>query len=94
VDPVSGGFLPGTYAVPESEVDFIPTGFAAVGRLALPVNLPASHHYVIEAQAGTVRFGTVAPAFGQAGGGVEAFFGTGATNVQVPRVMPSKIPEE
>jgi len=92
---VSGDFLPGTYAVPESEVAFISTGFAAVGRLALPVNLPASHHYVIEAQAGTaVRFGTVAPAFGQAGGGVEAFFGSGATNVQVPRVMPSTIPEE
>lgn len=92
---MSGDFLPGTYAVPESEVAFISTGFAAVGRLALPVNLPASHHYVIEAQAGTaVRFGTVAPAFGQAGGGVEAFFGSGATNVQVPRVMPSTIPEE
>jgi hypothetical protein len=95
IDPVSGDFLPGTYAVPESEVNFIPTGFAAVGRLALPVNLPASHHYVIEAQSGTsVRFGTVAPAFGQAGGGVEAFFGAGATNVQVPKVMPSTIPEE
>lgn len=70
VDPVTGDFLPRTYAVPELEVAFIPTGFAAVGRLALPGNLPASNHYVIEAQVGTpVRFGTVAPASGQAGGG-------------------------
>ena len=53
VDSATGDFLPGTYAVPESELPFIPTGFAAVGRLALPVSLPASHHYVIEAKAGT-----------------------------------------
>ncbi len=95
VNPVSGDLLPGSYAVPESEVAFLPTGFAAVGRLALPVSLPASHHYVLEAPAGTsVRFGTVAPAFGQAGGGVEAFFGAGASNVQAPIVMPSTIPDE
>ena len=95
VDPLSGDLLPGSYAVPESEVAFLPTGIAAVGRLALPVSLPACHHYVLEAQAGTsVRFGTVAPAFGQAGGGVEAFFAAGAVNVQVPMVMPSTIPDE
>ena len=44
-------------------------------RRRLPVNLPASHHYEIVAPAGThVDFGTVAPAFGQSGGGVEAYF--------------------
>jgi hypothetical protein len=68
VNSVTGDFAPGTYAVPESEVAFIPTGFAAVGRLALPNLLPASHHYIVEAPSGIpVSFGTVAPAFGQAG---------------------------
>lgn len=68
VDPVTGSFLAGIYAAPESEVPFVPTGFVAVGRFALPNTLPASFHYEIEAPAGTsVNFGTVAPAFGQAG---------------------------
>jgi hypothetical protein len=95
VDPVTGNFAPGTYTVPESEVPFIPTGFAAVGRLALPNLLPASHHYVLEAPSGTpVSFGTVAPAFGQAGGGVEALLPNGATNQQVPLIPPSMISDE
>ena len=54
---------------------FLPDGFAVVGRLALPNISPASHHFEINAATGTdVAFGTVAPAFGQAGGEVEAFF--------------------
>lgn len=95
VNAVTGDFLPGTYCVPESEVPFIPTGFAAVGRLALPNLSPASHQYVIEAPAGTaVSFGTVAPAFGQAGGGVEALLPAGAKNQSVPAIAPSVIPDE
>jgi hypothetical protein len=88
VDPKTGDFIPGTYAVPESELPFIPTGFAAVGRCALPNTQPASHHYSLRAVVGTrVSFGTVAPAFGQSGGGVEAFFASGAVN-QPPLVAP------
>lgn len=95
VNPKTGDFSPGTYATPESEVPFLPTGFAVVGRLALPNNLPASHHYIIEVAAGTVvYFGTVAPAFGQAGGGVEAFFPNGARNCVKPPAAPTVIPEE
>jgi hypothetical protein len=94
VDLKTGDFLPGTYAAPVSEVPLVPTGFAAVGRFALPNNAPASHHYVINAGAQTaVSFGTVAPAFSQAGGGVEAFFPGGATN-QPPNVPPSRIDDE
>jgi hypothetical protein len=93
VDSITGNFLPGTYAVPESEVPFVPTGFTAVGRFALPNNLPASHHYEIKAPAGTaVDFGTVAPAFGQAGGGVEAYFKNAVTNARVPPA--SRLPDE
>lgn len=95
VDPVSGDFLPGTYAAPDSEKPFVLTGFVAVGRFALPNTLPASNHYQIEAKAGTaVSFGTVGPAFGQSGGGVEAFFASGATNVQIPAIGPLTIPDE
>ena len=94
IDPVTGDFLPGTYAAPASEVPFVQTGFVAVGRFALPVNLPASHHYEIVAPAGThVDFGTVAPAFGQSGGGVEAYFVGAVTNAQSPPVY-SLMPDE
>jgi len=95
VDPVTGSFLSGTYAAPESEVPFVPTGFVAVGRFALPVNLPASYHYEIEAPAGTsVDFGTVAPAFGQAGGGVEAYFANAVVNANVPPALHKPLPDE
>lgn len=95
IDPVTGSFLRGTYAAPESEVPFVPTGFVAVGRFALPNNLPASFHYKIEAPAGTtVDFGTVAPAFGQAGGGVEAYFSEAVTNATAPPTPVTKLPDE
>jgi hypothetical protein len=95
IDPVTGAFAPGTYAVPESEVLFLPTGFAVVGRLALPNTQPPSNHYVIRTAKGTlVHFGTVAPAFGQSGGGVEAFFPNGATNRQSPPGPVTTIPDE
>jgi len=87
--------LAGTYAAPESEVPFVPTGFVAVGRFALPNTLPASFHYLIEAPAGTsVDFGTVAPAFGQAGGGVEAYFASAVTNAKVPPAPVVRLPDE
>lgn len=95
VDPKTGNLKAGSYAVPESEVPFIPTGFAAVGRLALPFLQPASHKYEIRAASGTdVEFGTVAPAFGQAGGGVEAYFVRGATNTEQPPKSATTIDDE
>ncbi len=95
VDPVTGSFLAGTYAAPESEAPFVPTGFVAVGRFALPNTLPASYHYEIEAPAGTsVDFGTVAPAFGQAGGGVEAYFVNSVVNAKAPPTTHPPLPDE
>ena len=95
VNPLTGDFLPGTYASPASELPFLPTGFAVVGRLALPNNLPASHHFEINAATGTdVDFGTVAPAFGQAGGGVEAFFPKGAKNASAPPAVHADLADE
>jgi hypothetical protein len=95
VDPITGSFLAGTYAAPASEAPYVPTGFVAVGRFALPNNLPASFHYEIEAPAGTsVDFGTVAPAFGQSGGGVEAYFANAVPNAKVPPTPVTKVPDE
>jgi hypothetical protein len=95
VDPLTGSFVAGTYAAPESEVPFVPTGFVAVGRFALPNNFPASFHYEIEAPVGTaVDFGTVAPAFGQSGGGVEAYFSKAVINAKNPPTTVSNIPDE
>lgn len=87
VNPANGNFLAGTYATTDSDFPFVPSGFAAVGRYALPSIQPASHHYQIEAPIHTpVTFGTVAPAFGQAGGGVEALFVSAVVNAQSPPV--------
>lgn len=73
----------------------MPTGFIAVGRFALPNTLPASYRYEIEAPTGTsVDFGTVAPAFGQAGGGVEAYFAKSVTNAKVPPAAMVALPDE
>jgi hypothetical protein len=95
VDPLTGSFLAGTYAAPASEMPFVPTGFVAVGRFALPNNLPASFHYEIEAPAGTlVDLGTVAPAFGQSGGGVEAYFANAVPNAVAPPAPVTKLPDE
>jgi hypothetical protein len=95
VDPVTGNFLAGTYAAPESEVAFVPTGFLAVGRFALPNILPASYRYEITAPARiAVDFGTVAPAYGQAGGGVEAYFANAVTNAKVPPNPVTILPDE
>ncbi|HEV2322998.1 MAG TPA: hypothetical protein VGS10_03500 [Terracidiphilus sp.] len=94
VDRTTGSFIAGTYAAPESEVPFVPTGFVAVGRFALPNKWPASYLYEIEAPVGTIAdFGTVAPAFGQAGGGVEAYFPHEVKNAAGTAVV-KKIPED
>lgn len=95
VNPATGDFLPGTYATVESEIPFVPTGFVAVGRFALPNNIPASYRFTIEAPKGThVSFGTVAPAFSQAGGGVEAFFSNVVVNQHSPMRPVQNIPDE
>jgi hypothetical protein len=62
----------GTYLTTQLELPLANTGFAAVGRFALPLPLPACHVIHYELPAGTfLNIGTVAPLFGQAGGGVE-----------------------
>ncbi len=76
----TGNFLPGTFATTFNDIHFVPSGFAAVGRYALPN--PASARFLFQ----IVTFdrpnliGTATPNFGQAGGGVEVLFEHGAVN--------------
>lgn len=75
IDPCFDGrtLRRGTYLTTESDHGYANTGFAAVGRYALPLPVPASILFVYQLPAGTDLFvGTVLPNYGQSGGGVEA----------------------
>jgi hypothetical protein len=68
----AGTLSANTYLSPLLDDTYLNSGFAVVGRLALPIPLPATFKFVYEISAGaTIQVGTVSPAFGQAGGGVE-----------------------
>src|ERR1044072_9672892 len=75
-----GNFLPDTYATTFTDLPFAPSGFAAVGRYALPT--PASARFVFQITTFDTPslIGTATPNFGQAGGGVEVHFHNGAKN--------------
>jgi hypothetical protein len=74
-----GSLLPGSYVTSERDAGFALSGFAVVGRYALPNILPATNRFGITVPTGTVGLvGTVSPAFGQAGGGVKIEFTKGA----------------
>lgn len=61
-----------TYLTSQVDSAHADSGFAAVGRYALPLPIPASHTIDYELPQGTtIAVGTVAPSFGQSGGGVE-----------------------
>ena len=76
--PADGRFSAGqlnsdTYLTTFNDQQFVNSGFGAVGRYALPLPMPASYKHEYTLPAGTrLLVGTVAPQFGQSGGGVEA----------------------
>jgi len=80
VDSKTGDYLPGTYATTNVDMHFVPSGFAAVGRYALPSPASAKYIFPIVTYNKPNLMGTAAPNYGQAGGGVEVFFKDGATN--------------
>jgi hypothetical protein len=88
----SNSVLGGTFGFPTSELRFVPTGFAAVGRYALPDLPPACRRYTISPPAKyTVECGASVPLHGQAGGGVEVRFPTTFTNTRAlaaPVILP------
>jgi hypothetical protein len=76
----------GTFASPKSELTFLPTGFAAVARNALPSFFPACFQYELTPQpippdkSVGIRCGAIVPMNGQSGGGVEVMFLQDARN--------------
>ena len=71
-DSRSGELSAGTYLTTKLDADYANSGFAAVGRFALPIPLPACQIFQYEFTIGTlIEIGTVEPLFGQSGGGVE-----------------------
>ena len=86
----SGDILAGTYGFPSSELPFVPTGFVAVGRYALPDLPPTCQRYEIRPPANyTLKCGAAVPLYGQAGGGVEVMFPSKFTNLVVPIPAPT-----
>lgn len=88
-----GSVTPGTYVTTyEDGMAHVKTGKDAVRRYALPTPEPAVHRYHLKPPSTIpVRRGTVQPAFGQPGGGVEVIFeggapaGTKQKQDQIPR---------
>ena len=81
--------ISGTYATTESDASLVPSGLAAVGRYALPNRVPASYKYELRPHEDTsIYCGNSAPAFGQAGGGVEILFdaGCGSSTAILPPI--------
>lgn len=79
-EPDTGNYLPGTYATTYNDIHHVPSGFAAVGRYALPNPAAARFIHPIVTFDQPTHTGTATPNFGQAGGGVEVHFANGATN--------------
>jgi hypothetical protein len=86
---VSGQLTAGTYLTSQLDAAHADSAFGAVGRYALPIPLPVNQVVQYELPAGTtIEVGTVAPNFGQAGGGVEIHLPnpTPATQVGTPPI--------
>lgn len=78
----NGGFVPGTYATTFADMKAVPSGFAAVGRYALPKANSARYVHCVVTYDDPTYMGTVTPNYGQAGGGVEVVFGSGASHAK------------
>lgn len=88
---VNNTLLAGTYVSTALEHRTANSGFAAVGRFALPLPAPASYVFQYGLPAGAVLYaGTVAPLFGQSGGGVEILV---LNTTPVEQYGPTQMPE-
>jgi len=80
-----------TYVTTANDAVHVNTGFSVVARFALPLPLPANNRIKYEIPKGTkIQVGTVAPNFGQAGGGVEIFL---PERTPATQIDASKIPD-
>ena len=93
IDQAKQEIASGTYGCPQSEFPFFPTGFAAVGRYALPNLMPACFRWELQPTTGSaVHCGASVPLYGQAGGGVEVCFDMVTKNrgpIANPTVLPA-----
>lgn len=88
----SGGLLPGTFATTEEDARNVRTGIEAINRYAMPSDEPAIYVFTIKPPENTaLRRGTVEPAYGKPGGGVEVIFVNGSPEKTV--TGPDTIPE-
>ena len=89
----NNGLLPGTYATTEADSCNAKTGEQAVERYALPDPKPAKYRFRIDPTKDTeYREGTVQPAYGHKGGGVEVLFDKGTSNNTASG--PTELPEK
>ena len=88
------GILAGTFATTKEDADtHVKTGADAVSRYALENKKPASNVFTITPPSGTqLKRGTVQPAFGEVGGGVEVIFVNSSPDGIV--TGPVKIPDK
>jgi len=87
-----GSLLPGAYATTEADAQNVKTGTDAMSRYALPSDEPAIYVFTIQPPEKTsVRVGTVEPANGKPGGGVEVLFENGSPKKTVtgPDTIPA-----
>lgn len=87
-----GSLLPGAYATTEADAQNVRTGTDAMDRYALPSDEPAIYVFTIRPPEETsVRVGTVEPANGKSGGGVEVLFENGSpiNTVTGPDTIPA-----
>lgn len=80
VDPKTGNYTKNTYATTFNDMHHVPSGYSAVGRYALPNANSAKYVFPILTYNKPTFMETATPNFGQAGGGVEVYFETGAKN--------------
>src|SRR5207245_1474422 len=77
----NNGLLPGTYATTDADSRNVKTGEQAVERYALPDPKPAKYRFrVVPTKNTEYREGTVQPAYGHKGGGVEVLFDQGTSD--------------
>ncbi|MEQ8241569.1 MAG: hypothetical protein RIA69_20315 [Cyclobacteriaceae bacterium] len=80
----NGNLIKGSYGTTKSDLTVVPSGTAAVGRYALPNRIAACYIFQIIPPPGTLLyFGTVTPAYGLCGGGVEVYFPNGCPSNSV-----------
>lgn len=88
-----GSWSEGTYATTEEDAKNVKTGKEAVERYALANPDPACYVFTGSPKKDTrIQRGTVEPAFGRKGGGVEVIFpkGTQANTVNGPQEIPKE----